>query len=379
MALNISKGVLNTGGNTGTIKRDVEDKVFFLNAETAPLISFLKKLGKKEKKQFKFEWYEKELGTPLLTVNGAVADGTTTTINVASGEGSSVQVNDVLYVPSTGEQMLVTAISGDALTVTRGWGETSGSAIADAATLVVLAPTFEEGTTSPTGISLSSSNVYNYTEIVKHAVQLTRTELGTDRYDETNPKLVERRKEIFLLHMEALERVFLFGQRKEDLTGTNPKRSTRGALNWISTNVTDCGGTFTRAKMNSFLQSVYKYRKGNKVLFVGADLLDAIDSEIFSNGTVNLTPASKSFGLDVTTWISPYGSIKIAYHRVLSEVHSGYGLCLDLDLCKYCYVDDTKLEMNIQDNDYDGVKDQYITEAGLMLQGEKAHGLLKLD
>ena len=63
----------------------------------------------------------------------------------------------------------------------------------------------------------------------------------------------------------------------------------------------------------------------------------------------------------------------------MSEVHSGYGLCLDLDLCKYCYVDDTKLEMNIQDNDYDGVKDQYITEAGLMLQGEKAHGLLKLD
>jgi hypothetical protein len=188
MALNISKGVLNTGANTSTIVRDVDDKVFLLNAETSPLIAFLKKLGRKQKRQFKFEWYDKELGTPVLTVNGAVADGSTTTINVASGQGATVQVNDVIYVPSTGEQLLVTAISSDALTVTRSWGETTGSAIADAADLIVLGPVFEEGSNSPTGISVSSTLNYNYTEITKHSIQLTRTELGTDRYDETNPK-----------------------------------------------------------------------------------------------------------------------------------------------------------------------------------------------
>jgi len=379
MAFNITEGTITTATATGTIKRDVSDEVFFLNAETSPLIAFLKKLKKKEKCHApKFEWYDKELGTPLLTVNGATL-ATATSIVIDAGQAATVQAGTVLYAPATGEQILVTAVtpSTGTLTVTRGWGTTAAADIADNATLVVLSTVHSEGTTSPEGIALASTAYYNYTYIQKHAVELTRTELGTDRYDEKNPKLVEKRKELWIMHQEALERQFIFGQLKEDLTGA-PKRNTRGVLSSIVTNVTDCGGTFTRTKMNTFLQSVFKYRKGNKVLFVGADLLDAIDANILSTANVTITPSSKEFGLDVTSWISPYGKINIVYHRVLSEVFPKYGLCVDLDLATYMFIDDTTLKMNVQTNDYDGVKDMYITEAGLRLRGEKAHGLIKL-
>lgn len=383
MPLNITQGTKGTGQDTGSIIRDVDDKVWLLNAETSPLISMLKKTKKNSKScaSQKFEHYEKDQGTPILTVSGAVADGSTTSISLATGEGTSVMVNDTIYVPSTGEQLIVTAVNTDALTVVRGYGEISGAAIADGASLVILGNSAMQGTGAPEGKSLNSSNVYNYTEIQKDAVEITGSEAGIKRYDEKNQKLVEKRGEVMTLHQEALERKFMFGQRKEDTTGTHVKYTTRGFINFIQTNVHDMGGTFSRTKVNQFLRDVFLYGKGNKIMFLGSDLVDAFDSDILTNANMTLTPASSEYGLDVKTWISPYGTIKLAYHRVLSQIHPGWGLCMDLEKLRYRYLKgrNTQVKMNVQGNDEDLFKDLIITEAGLQLMNEKNHGILKLD
>lgn len=269
----------------------------------------------------------------------------------------------------------------DALTVVRGYGEISGAPIADGASLVILGNSAMQGTGAPEGKSLNSSNVYNYTEIQKDAVEITGSEAGIKRYDEKNQKLVEKRGEVMTLHQEALERKFMFGQRKEDTTGTHVKYTTRGFINFIQTNVHDMGGTFSRTKVNQFLRDVFLYGKGNKIMFLGSDLVDAFDSDILTNANMTLTPASSEYGLDVKTWISPYGTIKLAYHRVLSQIHPGWGLCMDLEKLRYRYLKgrNTQVKMNVQGNDEDLFKDLIITEAGLQLMNEKNHGILKLD
>ncbi len=382
MALNITQGQKGTGQNSDSIIRDVDDKVWFLNAETSPLISMLKKTKKNSKSctSQKFEHYEKDQGTPILTVSGAIADGSTTNISLAAGEGTSVMKDDTIYVPSTGEQLIVTAVNIDTITVVRGYGEISGAAIADGANLVLLGNSAMQGTGAPEGKSLNSSNVYNYVEIQKDAVDITASEAGTNRYDEKNPKLVEKRGEVMTLHQEALERKFMFGQRKEDTSGKHVKYTTRGFINFIQTNVHDMGGTFSRTKVNQFLRDVFLYGKGDKIMFLGSELLDAFDADIFTNASVNLTPASSSYGLDVVTWVSPYGSIKLAYHRVLSQIHPDWGLCIDLQKTKYRYLTgrNTHIKQNVQANDEDSFKDLIITEAGLQLMNEKNHGILKL-
>ena len=50
--------------------------------------------------------------------------------------------------------------------------------------------------------------------------------------------------------------------------------------------------------------------------------------------------------------------------------------CLDTKYIKYRYVDDTKYKPEIQANDLDGSKSEYLTEAGLEVQFERSHGII---
>lgn len=378
--LNTASGIRTTDQNTGALVRDVDDKVWFLNAQVAPLMSLIKKIGKSEKtNNVKFEWYEKSMGTFTTAFAGSTESSPGSTIDVTTGDGAKFRINDLLLAKSTGEQMLITAISGDTLTVTRGYGEVSSANLTNGDTLFFLGNAFMETTEAPESQVLTSGVVYNYPQIFKDAVELSRRELETDRYDEKNPKLKEKRKEMFLMHMEKINRTFWNGQRYDDTSGSQRRTLTRGALNFINTNVVDCGGSFTRAKMNSLLKSVFDYGTGNKYLFVGSDMMDALDSEFFTNGNVQLTPGSKEFGLDIRTWISPYGRVKIAYDQVLSQMYSDYGVLLDFDTIKERYMLKTKLYQNIKsENDPDGVKDEYKTDTGLQVANEEKSGIIKI-
>jgi len=378
--LNTESGVRTTGQNTGSLIRDVDDKVWFLNAQVSPLMSLLKKVGKSDKtSNVKFEWYEKSLGTFTTAFAGSTEASPQTTIDITTGDGAKFRANDLLFAKSTGEQMLVTSISGDTLTVIRGYGEVSSAILTNGDTLYFLGNAFMEHTEAPESQVLTSGSVFNYPQIFKDAVELSRREMDTERYDEKSPQLKEKRKEMFLLHMEKINRTFWQGQRKDDTSGSSRRTLTRGALNFINTNVVDCGGSFTRTKMNSLLKAVFDHGIGNKYLFVGSDMMDAMDTEFFTNGNVQLTPGSKEFGLDIRTWISPYGRVKIAYDQVLSQMYSDYGALLDFDTLKERYMLKTKLFQNIKnENDPDGVKDEYKTDIGLQMANEEKSGIIKI-
>ena len=65
-------------------------------------------------------------------------------------------------------------------------------------------------------------------------------------------------------------------------------------------------------------------------------------------------------------------------HRLLENIYDGYALGLDLKNLWYRPLQgrDTVLKTNIQANDEDGEKDEYITEAGLQLNLEKTHAVM---
>jgi hypothetical protein len=70
-------------------------------------------------------------------------------------------------------------------------------------------------------------------------------------------------------------------------------------------------------------------------------------------------------------------------HDQLVDDWAGYGLVVDLENIKLRYMsgkDGNRLGMlrtNIQANDADGEEDEYLSELGLQLMLESAHGVLK--
>jgi hypothetical protein len=376
MALNVTRGAVNTNINTTTIIRDVDPKVFFLQAAIAPLIGFLKKMKRGEKaNNYKYEWIEKDQGTPLTTADGGETDSATE-LDVAAGAGVMFTGGDLLWIPATGEQISVTSVSTDKLTIVRAYGETAAAAIPNGTTVVKLGSAFAEGTTSPTGISLNPTIPYNLTQIFKTAAECTRTEAQTDRYDVKNPKMTERRNEAMILHLEEMERAYLFGELKLDISGSTPRHVGRGFKKWITTNVHNCSGSFTKAKFDAFMSAIFLYGGTNKVLLASSGMLDAIHAEVLGNSNMNIEPKTKEWGLSITRYRSPYGDIDIVYHRLLSQVLDGYGFAVDLDCIKERSLQNTRVKMNVAANDYDGFKDEILTEAHIQLMLEKKHGII---
>lgn len=384
MALNLQKGAQNTSLNNSspdTRIRSVDPRVFFAQAEIAPLNAFMEKIRRTSPaKAVKLEWTEKDMGTPTTTLNGSISNSDTT-INVAAGTGPMFDVNDVIWIPSAtgGEQVIVTARTGDALTVERGWGEAAAAAAADGAEIVKLSSAYSEGATSGVGVKIKPTMPYNVLQIHRTPIDLTRSEIQIARYERGDKAaLADARKDALNLHLEGLERSFINGDMKYDVS-TN-RRTSKGILRFITSHREDMVGSLTKAKFDGFLKDVMFNGGGNYVLAASGSFLEALHAEILNKSNYNLDAATKEWGLDVGSYISPFGKCKIFYHRILSQMLEGnYGGCamlLNMNLVTKYYLQKMVLKENIHARDYDGRKDEYLEECCAALHNEQNHGFI---
>jgi hypothetical protein len=106
---------------------------------------------------------------------------------------------------------------------------------------------------------------------------------------------------------------------------------------------------------------------------------------------LNKFPASKqqttnnesTYGMDVTTYNSPFGSVKLVFHRLLRGTkYGGYLIVADLDNVSYRYLAndemsrDTKLLPNRQPRDQDGSKSEFLSEVGAQVKLQEGHAVL---
>ena len=120
--------------------------------------------------------FRDELPDRTLTVNGAVANTSTTSITVDAADDNKFAINGAIIInQTTGEVMQATAdTTGTTLTVTRNIGGTSHQ-IADNAVLFVAGFAAAEGATSPTAITFDATVVSNFTQIFRTAFQVSNT------------------------------------------------------------------------------------------------------------------------------------------------------------------------------------------------------------
>ena len=146
MALNIaSRSAYDSNTQSTLVKRQVEEKVYRLLADIAPFVNLTRMISHKRSAKMqkrtktnqiincsnpKFEWLEKDVGTPVAVAQAAYAANVT---DIVVDEADFFTTGDILHVVSTGEQMLVTVVTTatNTLTVTRGYGTIAAAAIPD--------------------------------------------------------------------------------------------------------------------------------------------------------------------------------------------------------------------------------------------------------
>jgi len=374
-------GARGTGNVTAAqVKPDIDNKLYLLDANKAPLVALTAKLRKRVTTNPKFSWFEQDIESYIDSINfGTGYTSGSTSVVVANGTYFSPQ--DTVKVPRTGEVFRVTAIVTNTLTIVRGVGETTANTLVSAEPLWIIGSAFEEGSASATANTGLGTEQFNYAQIFKSAVETTNTLENTDMW--TGPDLPEQRRITGIKHAQKLERAFFFGERALDTSGTHPRRYVRGLDKWITTNVTDVSGTITEAEFESFLRSGFRYGSSKKYLFASRLLLSAISS--WAQGKLQMFPKDKTYGIAIAQYLSPHGEVMLVGHDMLegtgstNQEYGGYGYLIDLENTFYRPLQnrDTRLQMNIQTNDVDGQKDQFITEAGIQVIQEKTHAILK--
>lgn len=362
--------------STQSIVIEMDDKIYQLEPNRSQLALLSSKVGKMAVENPKYEWSTDEHIPTLDRVNEAGGKAATTTATTFTVDnGGYYRVNGLVQIQRTGEVCRISAISGNVLTVTRAWGDSTIGTIVDNDSVTILGGAAAEGATSEDSKTTKKAFDYNYTEIKRAPFEFTNTELATKLYGPDD--LSYQANKVGAEHAVDIENVLLFGTRGID-TSTIVRRTCGGIDEFISTNDVDFGGIFNMVTFFSFAEDVFRYGSGKKLMLAAPAVVSNISLEAIKY--LEIMPKEKTFGIDIQRLLTPHGELMVTKHNLLEgDTYGKRAYVLDLDNIGYRFLKgrDTKLMTNIQANDKDARKDEYLTEFGFVRVQEKTHGRIK--
>ena len=379
----------------------------------APLTAILSMMGSESVDDPRFHWWTQQQGSVGGDVGGVY---TLPDLSVAYVTGGVA--GDVLYVQITtllanyireGHQILLRDASdyrvdvvGKVTGVTRG---TTNSVLAvklledddnspdndlsECDTFLIIGNINPEGGEMPDAVSQDPTEVDNYTQIFRTPLSLTRTARKTrlrtgDQYQKAKSEALE-------MHSWEMELAFLWGIQTSNI-GDNgkPERTTQGVINFIRTyaaanvddyslNATYSGLTWAEGGeiwFKAMLEQIFRYGANEKLCLCGSGFLLGIDALAMAGGQINLQPAQKTYGMNIRTWITPFGTIHMKTHPLFSydATTRNMGVLLEPKEMTYKYIDDTSFfgedKSKTHPEGYgarrlDGTNEEYLTECGL--------------
>lgn len=358
---------------------DFSKAIAMLDPDQSPFIVLTQKLTKQKTVDPEFYWFEDEYMPKWDKINcvGGYAAGAT---SIVVDHAEYFWVGSNVKVVRTGEVFRVTSIvlSTDTLTVKRGIGSVAAAIINDNDDLLVLASSYPEGARSRDTRATKKTKDFNYCQIMRTPVQGTRTNEQTELRG--GPDRPTQRKKIGVEHETYMENQFLFGLRYEDLvTNTEPERMTGGVYEYLNQNIVSvAGGILTEPVWEAWLRDHAFLHGSKKKVVLAAPIFVSVLS-LWGAGKIVKSEKDKSLGIVITDYISPHGEVKLVTTRSLSgDIYGGDALALDFedDCIAYRYIQDTIMKTNIQENDADGWKDEYLTECGLQFKQKGRHAIL---
>ena len=379
----------------------------------APLTAMLSMMSSEKTDDPEFSWWTQEQTAVSGAVSGIYTDPSLSTAYTSGGVAG-----DIVYVQITtelakrvraGHQILLRDASdyrvdvvGKITNVTRGStnsvlavklleddDNSPDNDLSDCDNFKIIGNINPEGGEMPEAIALNPVKVYNYTQIFRTPLSITRTARKTKL--RTGEQYQKAKAEALEMHSWEMELASIFGIRTENI-GDNgkPERTTMGVINFIrqyapnncddyTLNTDYSGQTWLAAGENWFkimLEQIFRYGADEKLCLCGSGALLGIDALASNNAQINLQPAQKTYGMDIRTWITPFGTIHMKTHPLFSYDATTRNMMVILEPKEltYRYIDDTTFYGESKSKEHpegygnkriDGTYEEFLTEAGL--------------
>lgn len=288
-------------------------------------------------------------------------------------------------------------------------------ALADNDVCIVIGNARGEGSSSPDAWSDELSTVWNSCQIFKTPLQVTGTLEAAVLRGESS-ELARLRRQKGQEHKMQKEKAFLFGKRlggtglsgssdsfaddgRTDADG-NLIRTTYGLIPAIEEygytsgddqNVFTCDSSYAYADFVDDMEKVFQYvpEAGVKRAFVGAGALgywSKMDTSTAgtlgknSGWTVNLGDMKRdALGFNYRVLETPHGMLQLIPTPALRGPYNKYMVVVSEENLFHAQYRPMVYQANIkQDNAFDGVKDQFMSDEGLGVQLIESHKLFKI-
>lgn len=377
---------------------------------SAPLTALTAAMRSESVDDPEFNWWTKTLPTQRASVTGVYTNS-----DLSSAYASGGVAGDNLFVKMSADDLkhfrvghmvlLRDASNHDVDVVARVTGTFSNGAssfitaslwenddnstsndLSDCDTALIMGNANEEGSDIPDAVDYNPVKIYNYTQIWRNSLDLTRTAMKTrlrygDAYQEAKRQCLE-------LHSIEIEKSLLWSVRRET-TGPQgkPLRTTMGLIPMIKTynssNVfnyeTDSdysGQAWTSGGeewLDNKLEVVARYADfGDFMCFAGSGALLGINRLAKKNGNYQLMEGATIYGIEVTKFRTPFGIINLLTHPLFSyeETNRNMLLLFQPKQFRWRHITDTMFKKSTQMTSggytsIDGKKEEFLTEAGM--------------
>ena len=365
---------------------------------SAPLTALMSKMRKETTDDPEFNWWEEEL-KPIRVKTAAVATTGQASVTLNTSEDADaldLVAGDVLLVEenpaaSSSYLMEIVEVTSDptastTLAITRGAANTTANTgtIATNSYLLKIGSAHEEGSGAPKASNRNPTKYNNYTQIFKTVYDITNTAKETNI--RTGDPLKNDKKRKMFDHAAAMEQGFLFGNPYEDTSGTKPKRYTGGLYYYLASNYdatekpTIKVWTTTAIDEDDILDAIYQvwdYNIGGgnsaneRLGLCGNGFLNYLNKIANSSAStrINYDGTIKFFGMQLQRWMLPQGDIYLRTHPLMNINSRFTNGCFLVNPPALRYRPlrnrDTKFKDNIQNNDEDRQKGQWLSEVGV--------------
>lgn len=205
---------------------------------------------------YKMGWLDFRIdATSSATTAAALAAATT----VSVVDGSKFRAGMVISPEGSEEVLLVTAVSGNDLTVTRGFGGTTAADIASGTVLTIDSVGREENSLAQNDGIFQPDNMENYFQTMDTAVEFSRRALATLQYGNTNDLAFQISERIRQLTIQ-MDRALVRGRKAVATVGGDQVTFTGGLRYFLDQtgahNVDNSAAALTLDQINDLNQEV---------------------------------------------------------------------------------------------------------------------------
>jgi len=287
---------------------------------SAPLLALSAGMASRDAMDTVVTWFEENHLTGRVTVTNNAGTGTSFSVN----DGSAVTPGQVYYVEDTGEYVYVEAVSGTTVTVTRGFGGTSVSALDGSGTakgIQRVGTAYEEGSDKPTSYANLGFPRFNYMQIFRNAWDVTGTAQAVQYH--TGDLVAKNKADAALFHAEDMERASIWGVKAIGTLNGKPFRTMDGIKTQLVSNVESQASNTKWTDVRSFMQDIFetnvKGQPNERIAFCGNTVLSVIEDMARLDSQINIAPGQNEFGMEIFQLRTPFGTVMLKTHPLMNE------------------------------------------------------------